>query len=559
MNIKKLISEKIKLDGVDSTTVFDALTIPPNPQMGDLALPCFGFAKVMHCAPNTIAQNLAQTLDTDEMIDHTDVVNGYLNIYLNKTALVCAIVDELRKKKVLSTNTTGKGKKFCIDFSSVNIAKEPHIGHFASTVIGASIARLYEASGFDVIRMNYLGDYGSQFAKLVHGYQVWGNEQEIKQGGVGALQKLYIRANEECLSNPQFLNECRDTFRLMEDKDPEIMRLYEWFKSISIDESKHVLFEPLGITFDDWRGESFYAQFTDNVLNELEQKGVSKQSQGATIVDLEPYNLGVALVRQTNGTTLYCTRDISAVLHRHAEYNFDKCIYITGQEQEFYFKQLFKIIQLMGYPWASNLVHVINGRLRVPEGRLSSRLGSVALAKDIMAEAIQKSSELMQERTGEPANPELSKQIGLGALIFSVLKSDISKDRVFVTSEALNFDGETAPYIMYTHARCCSILSKAKMGCKCDYADVTQSGWEVIKALNDYNDTVLLAQQKNDPSFVSKYLINLATLFNKFYHDTKIIDEDASKTNAKLRLVELVKRTLAEGLGLLGISAPQKM
>ena len=269
--------------------------------------------------------------------------------------------------------------------------------------------------------------------------------------------------------------------------------------------------------------------------------------------------MGVALVRQTNGTTLYCTRDISAVLHRHAEYNFDKCIYITGQEQEFYFKQLFKIIQLMGYPWASNLVHVINGRLRVPEGRLSSRLGSVALAKDIMAEAIQKSSELMQERTGQPANPELSKQIGLGALIFSVLKSDISKDRVFVTSEALNFDGETAPYIMYTHARCCSILSKAKMGCKCDYADVTQSGWEVIKALNDYNDTVLLAQQKNDPSFVSKYLINLATLFNKFYHDTKIIDEDASKTNAKLRLVELVKRTLAEGLGLLGISAPQKM
>lgn len=559
MNIKQLVSEKIKIEGVDSKTIFDALAIPPNPQMGDVALPCFGFAKIMHRAPNVIAQDLANGLKNDKMIDHTEVVNGYLNIYLNKQEVVLAIVNELMQKPVLSSNTSGCGKKFCIDFSSVNIAKEPHIGHFASTVIGASIARLYEASGYNVVRMNYLGDYGSQFAKLVHGYQVWSNEQEIKQGGVGALQKLYIRANEECATNPQFLSECRETFRLMENKDPEIMRLYDWFKTISIQESKHVLFEPLGINFDDWRGEAYYSQFTDDVLDELDKKGISKQSQGATIVDLEPYNLGVALVKQTNGTTLYCTRDISAVLHRHAEYNFDKCIYVTGQEQDFYFQQLFKIIELMGYAWASNLVHVTNGRLRVPEGRLSSRLGSVALAKDIMAEAVQKAGEIIEQRTKQPADQKLAQDIGIGALIFSVLKSDISKDRVFVTSEALNFDGETAPYIMYTHARCCSILTKAQVGEECDYSDVTSSGWEVVKLLNDYNNTVLLAQQKNDPSFVSKYLISLATAFNKFYHDTKIIDDNLTKTNAKLRLVELVKRTLSEGLGLLGISAPQKM
>ena len=558
MNTKQLVSKKIKIQGVDSATICDMLSIPPKSEMGDYALPCFSFAKILHCAPNKIAQDISDSLSGDELIAHTEVVNGYLNIYLNKNTVTKGIVAELSQKKNLSANNTGKGKKICLDFSSVNIAKEPHIGHFASTVIGASIARLYEASGYNVVRMNYLGDYGSQFAKLVRAYQVWGNEKDIKDGGVEALQKLYIRANEVCKTDEKFLSECRQTFRLMEDKDPEVMRIYEWFKDMSIDESKNVLFVPLGLSFDDWRGESYYARFTGDVLRELEDKGVSKESQGAMIVDLQAYGLGVALVRQSNGTTLYCTRDISAVLHRHAEYNFDKCIYITGQEQEFYFKQLFKIISLMGYDWATNLVHIVNGRLSTPEGRLSSRLGSVALAKDIMAEAIDKATEVLRARTGH-TDKQLAKDIGLGALTFSVLKSDVSRDHVFVTEDALNFDGETAPYIMYTHARCCSILSKATMGSDCDYTDLLSSGWELVKCLNNYGDTVLLAQDKNDPSIVAKYAINLATIFNKFYHDTKILCDDEARQNAGLVIVDLVRRTLSEALALLGITAPTKM
>lgn len=559
MNIKKLVSEKIKIEGVLPETIFELLSVPPKSEMGDFALPCFNFAKIQKCAPNIVAQNLANSLEKDELIERTEVVNGYLNIFLNKQIILKEIVEELSNVRVLSTNQTGKGQKVCIDFSSVNIAKEPHIGHFFSTVAGASIARLYETSGYNVIRLNYLGDYGSQFAKLVHAYQVWGSEKEIKDGGIGALQKLYIKANEVCKTDEKFLEECRQTFRKMEDDDPEIMKIYQWFKEMSIEESKKVLFEPLGLSFDDWRGEAYYSQFTDDVLNELEQKGVSKPSQGAMIVDLEPYKLGVALVRQSNGTTLYCTRDISAVLHRHKEYNFDKCIYITGQEQNFYFKQLFKIIELMGYDWAKNLVHITNGRVSTPQGRLSSRLGNVALAKDIMAESIEKAAEIIKSRTGKDADPELAKNIGLGALTFSMLKSDISKDCVFVTEDALNFDGETAPYVMYTHARCSSIMSKGQITKKCDFAPYQNSGWELVKTLNNFNDVVLTAQQKNDPSIISKYAINLATIFNKFYHDTKILGGEDDVVCAGLKIVQLVKRTLCEALAILGIKAPERM
>ena len=559
MDTKKLVSEIIKIDGVDSNAIFDLLSIPPKQEMGDFALPCFSFAKIQKCAPNMVAEKIAKTLENDKLIDHTEIVNGYLNIYLNKQIVLSQIVDELYEKKSLSTNTTGKGKKMCIDFSSVNIAKEPHIGHFFSTVVGASVARLFEASGYKVVRMNYLGDYGSQFAKLVYGFMVWSSEEEIKKGGVGALQQIYIKANEVCKTDPKFLEECRNTFKKMEEKDPEILRIYEWFKKISIEESQNVLFKPLGLKFDDWRGEGFYSQFTDEALAELEQKGLSKPSQGATIVDLEPYGLGVALVRQSNGTTLYCTRDIAAALHRHKEYNFDVCVWVTGQEQALYFKQLFKILELMGYEWSKGLIHITNGRVRTPEGRLSSRLGNVALAKDIISDAIKKASEIIEARTGKKADKNLAKDIGLGALTFSLLKADVSKDSVFVLEDALNFDGETAPYVMYTHARCASILSKAKIDGDCDYSAILESSWELVKLLNNFNASVLLAQQKNDPSIVTKYAISLATVFNKFYHDTKIICDDKKKMNAGLKIVEITKRVLKEALALLGINAPDKM
>ena len=560
MNFRKILAEKIKIDGIEKEKLENMFTIPPSIDMGDFALPCFSFAKIQKCSPMQIAQNLADELKHDEVIEKVDVVNGYLNIYLNREKATQLVMEELQSKQDLASSDIGKGKRVCVEFSSVNVAKAPHIGHFSGTVIGASIARIYEKMGFDVKRLNYLGDYGTQFGKLVCAYQKWGNREDVEARGIEALQELYIRVNAECETDEELLIECRDTFKKLEEKDPEIVELFEWFKVLSIEEVKKTLFEPLGITFDDWRGEQYYAQFTDKILDKLTQSGVAKISQGALVVDLEEYNLGVALVRQSNGATLYLTRDIPTAMERMKEYNFEKCIYIVGVEQKLHFAQLFKILELMGNEWANKLVHLVNGRLRLPEGKLSSRKGNQALAKDIMAMAINKAEEVMRER-GVAVNKERAKDIGLGALVFSALRSGISKDSVFVIEDAINFDGETGPYLMYTHARCASIIRKAK---EIDYAQATfnkqvDSSWELVTMLNKFGEVMYNAYLENEPSVIARYLLDLASVFNKFYHDNRIIAEDKELTEKNVAITSVVAKTIKQGLEVLGINAPDEM
>lgn len=560
MNFRDILSQKIKIEGVTYEQIANMFTIPPSVEMGDYALPCFSFAKIQKCSPMVVAENIASTLQQDELIQDVKVVNGYLNIYLNRQKATQLIMQESLQKDDLASTNIGVGKRVCIDFSSVNVAKAPHIGHFSNTVIGASIARIYEKMGFDVIKLNYLGDYGTQFGKLVCAYQKWGDKDDVEARGIDALQELYIRVNAECENDETLLQECRDTFRKLEDKDSEVMALFEWFKALSIDEVKRTLFEPLGITFDDWRGEQHYAQYTDRILAELENSGVAKISQGALAVDLEQYNLGVALVRQSNGTTLYLTRDISTAIDRQAEYNFDKCIYIVGVEQKLHFAQLFKILELMGNAWAKDLVHLVNGRLRLPEGRLSSRKGNQALAKDIMGTAIQKAMDVMKDR-GVAVDEARAKDIGLGALIFSALKSGISKDSVFVLEDALNFDGETGPYLMYTHARCASIIRRANIADfgNVDYNLNADASWELVTGINKFAEVMLNAYNENEPSVIARYLLELAGFFNKFYHDNRIITDDEALTRKNVAITSIVAKIIKQGLQVLGINAPDEM
>jgi len=564
MNFKEILSKEIKIEGVTPEELEKLFTIPPTLQMGDFALPCFSFAKIQKCSPAVIAQNIAKDMQSIEIVDHIDVVNGYLNIFLNKKVATNIILNELLNKQDLCSREIGKGKLFCIDYSSINVAKNPHIGHFSNTVIGASIARLYEKMGYNVKRLNYLGDYGTQFGKLVCAYQKWATKEDVEKRGIEYLQELYIRVNTECETDENLLAECRETFKKMEEKEPEITALFEWFKKLSIEEVKKDVYEPLKITFDDWRGEQYYSQFTPAIFEELDKKHITKISQGATIVDLEEYGLGVAIVKQSNGTTLYLTRDIATAIERYKEYKFDKCIYITGVEQKIHFEQLFKILELMGKEWSKNLIHIANGRLRLPEGKLSSRKGSQALIKDIFVNAINKATELIQSRdTNSTVDKQKAQDIGIGALIFSALKSGVTKDSVFVLEDALNFDGETGPYLMYTHARCASILRKfdkdiTKIDAKTISTD-DEISWELVSCMNKFNAIVFDAYNNNEPSFVARYLIELATIFNKFYHDNRILGEDETKTLKNVTITYLVEKILKEGLSILGIVAPEEM
>ena len=562
MNIRQELAKKIKLDNVTVDELVQSFTIPPSIEMGDFALPCFAFAKAQRRNPNEIASEIASSLVNDELIERAEVVNGYVNIYLNKSTVTDKILSNFAETKELKPLNIGDGKIVCIDFSSVNVAKNPHIGHFSSTVIGACIARLYEKLGFEVKRLNYLGDYGTQFGKLVCAYIKWGNREDVQKRGIEALQELYIRVNAECEKDEALLQECRDTFKKMEEHDPFVMELFEWFKDLSIAEVKKNLFEPLKLSFDDWRGEQYYSQFTDDVLQQLTSSGLAKESQGALVVDLEQYGLGVAVVRQSNGTTLYLTRDIATAINRYGEYAFDVCIYITGVEQKLHFAQLFKILELMGNEWADKLLHLVNGRLRLPDGKLSSRKGNQALAKDIIAVATQKACDIIKERSPDKAfDVDKAQQIGLGALIFSALKSGMSKDSVFVLEDAINFDGQTGPYLMYTHARCASVLRKAPVLTTdiSNYGIDSDASWELVGCLNKYQDILLEAYQQKEPSVIARYLIELAGHFNKFYHDNRILSDDEASTKKNLTITRFVKYVLNDGLAILGISSPEEM
>lgn len=502
-----------------------------------------------------IADEIKGSISAD-IFERVDNVNGYLNFYFDKKKIYSLVVQDSSE----DIRALGNGKTVFLDFSSLNLAKYMHIGHLSTTVIGSVISNTYEYLGWNVKRLNYVGDYGTPFGKMITAILKWGNVDEIEKKGVDYIQDLYVKFNVEAENDESLMEEARDWFVKIEQKDAEALSIYNKIIKVSIEEAKR-LCDMLEISFDSWIGEAFYNDKLQPVIDELENKGLLEVSQGAKIVDLEKHNLGVCMIQKSDGASLYATRDLATALDRYDRYRFDLGLYVTSVQQKLHFSRWFKVLDLMGKDYAKNLKHITYGTYSLPTGKIGSRFGKQALVRDMIDIAVDKAKEIVSTRGTKVDNIEqLSRQIGIGAVKFGVLKTERIKDCVFDLEASLNFDGETSPYLQYTHARCCSIINKAQgLSGEENLADIdTAEAFELVKHINDFDRTVVSSAEDYEPCYISRYLINLSSLFNKFYNNNRIIDNDRVSF-ARLKIVELVKDKLARGLSLLGIDAPNAM
>lgn len=557
MDLKNLVFENIKdievLSQVDN--LYALLTYTADSKNGDITLPCFSLAKVLRKSPLMIADEIKANINSD-IFQKVENVNGYLNFYFDRKKVYSLVVQDKNE----DIRTLGAGKTVFLDFSSLNLAKYMHIGHLSTTVIGSVISNTYEYLGWNVKRLNYVGDYGTPFGKMITAILKWGSVDEIEKKGVDYIQDLYVKFNVEAENDESLMEEARDWFVKIEQKDAEALAIYNKIIKVSIEEAKR-LCDMLEISFDSWIGEAFYNDKLQPVIDELDNKGLLQVSQGAKIVDLEKYNLGVCMIQKSDGASLYATRDLATALDRYERYRFDLGLYVTSVQQKLHFERWFKVLDIMGKDYAKNLKHITYGTYSLPTGKIGSRFGKQALVRDMIDIAVDKAKEIVSTRGTKVENiEELSKQIGIGAVKFGVLKTERIKDCVFDLEASLNFDGETSPYLQYTHARCCSIISKAQgLSGEEDLGDIDSvEAFELVKYINDFDRTVVSSAEDYEPCYISRYLINLSSLFNKFYNNNRIIDNDRVSF-ARLKLVELVKDKLAKGLNLLGIDAPNAM
>ncbi|NLM13232.1 MAG: arginine--tRNA ligase [Epulopiscium sp.] len=544
--------------------IISMIEIPPNPDMGDYAFPCFRLAKLLRKAPIKIAEEAVAVLERPDFLKDIKNVSGYINFYIDKTQFASAIVSNVLKlKEKYGTSAEGEGKNIVIDYSAPNIAKPFHVGHLRSTVIGGSIYRIYKQLGYNCIGVNHLGDWGTQFGKLIVAYKKWGSKEAVEQGGIKELMRIYVLFHEEAEKDPSLEDEARSWFTKMERGDEEALALWNWFKDISLKEFKKV-YRLLGVEFDSYAGESFYNDKMDAIIEELDRKGLLKESDGAKIVDLEDANMPPCLITKRDGSTLYATRDITAAIYRKNTYDFEKCIYVTALAQNLHFAQWFEVIKKMGYDWHNKLVHVPFGLVSMETGKLSTRKGNVVLLEELLKEAIEKTRQIINEKNPDLEDKEtVAEQVGIGAVVFNDLSNNRIKDVVFSWDKVLNFDGETGPYVQYTHARACSVLRKANINIdeeSIDYNVLTDpSSIEVIRLIGQFPEKIKEAADKLEPSFIARYIVDLAQAFNKFYHDNPILVEDEIIKKARLSLVYSVKIVLSSGLYLLGIKSPEKM
>jgi len=559
--ISNILSKHVQT--LSSDEILEMIEIPPNPQMGDFAFPCFKLAKTFRKAPNLIAQEIAGAIQAPNLFEKVESVSGYVNFFIDKGIFAQSVIEEvLQKEDRFGSSDIGKGKKVIVEFSSPNIAKPFHIGHIRSTVIGNAIHRIYRFLGYETITINHLGDYGTQFGKLIVAYKNWGNRQEVEEDPIPTLLKLYVKFHEEAEKEPQLEEEAREWFKKLEEGDQEAKELWQWFREVSLKEFNRV-YRLLNISFDSYAGESFYSDKMPRVLKMLEEKNLLVESKGAEIVDLEPYGMPPALIRKSDGSTLYITRDIAAAIYRKEHYDFDKNIYVVASQQNLHFQQWFKIIELMGYEWAKDCIHVPFGLVSLEEGTMSTRKGRVVFLEDVLKKAVEKTKEIIQEKNAGLENiDEVAKQVGIGAVVFQELSNNRIKDYIFSWDKTLNFEGETGPYVQYTHARACSVLRKAtvEMNGSIDYRLLSgEAEMNLIRLIHQFPAVVLEAGKKYEPSMITRHIVDIAQAFNKFYHDTPIIVEDENLQRARLALVRATKQTIANGLDLLGIAAPEKM
>ena len=560
MDFIKNISEIIAyVSGLNINEVESMIEIPKQ-GMGDYAFPCFKLAKVMKKAPQIIASEIADKIEKPNFIEKIEVVNAYINFYVNKTVFIKSVLENVKNKKDEYLNSNiGLGKTIVIDYSSPNIAKPFHIGHLRST---ASLYKIYKALGYNVVGINHLGDWGTQFGKLIVAYKKWGNKETVEKDDIKELSRIYVKFHEEAEKDPSLNDEARSWLVKMQEGDKEALDLWKWFCEISMKEFNRI-YKRLDITFDSYAGESFYNDKMDAVVEELKEKNLLTESQGAQIVDLEKYNMPPCLILRSDGGTLYPTRDIAAAFYRKKTYNFDKCIYVTALDQNLHFAQWFKVVELMGYDWAKDLVHTPFGLVSLGDGKLSTRKGHVVLMEDILNMSVEKTLNIIEEKNPNIKNKkEIAEEVGIGAIIFDDLYNSRIKNVVFDFDRMLNFDGETGPYAQYTHARACSIIRKAEEVeiNNTDYSLLNDdASFNVCKVINEFPDKLKEAADKNEPYIVSRQIIELCKAFNKFYNENNILNSEENLKEARLSLVYAVKYVLKNSLALLGLKAPEQM
>lgn len=549
------------LNGFSTADIFDMLEYPADRKLGDIALPCFKLSKAMRMPPQKIAESLCAGLKANaecaNVFEKIENVNGYLNFYISNDYLLKSLNG--MSDPDYGSSDVGKGKTIVIDYSSPNIAKPFHIGHLRSTVIGQSIKNIHRFCGYECVGVNHLGDWGTQFGKLIVAYKKWGDKETIEQRGIKALTEIYVRFHEEAEKDPSLEDEAREAFSKMEQGDSECIELWKWFVEISIAEFKKV-YELIGADFESWNGESFYFDKTDEVVNALKEKNLLKLDNGAYIVSLDEYDMPPCLVLKSDGSTIYATRDIAAAFYRKKTYNFDKCIYVTSAGQSLHFAQFFKVIELMGEEWAKDLVHVPFGTVSIDGAKLATRTGNVILLEDLFREATEKTLEIINEKNPTLENKEeVASAVGVGAVIFHDLSNNRIKDINFIWDEVLNFDGNTGPYVQYTYARCCGILEKAGSYGK-DGAITHPSEVDIIKTLSLFPEKVEQARRDLEPSVISRYLLDVCQEFNRFYHDCPVLRaEDEKVRSTRLAIVEATSVVLSNGLKLIGLKRPKNI
>lgn len=582
LQIKQLLAGEI-LGGVKTvspegaaalteTDILNLLEYPPDPAMGDIALPCFKLSRILRRSPVQIADALAPCIGGD-CVERAEAVNGYLNIYLSGAYLLSRLVPRiLEEKENYGAPDIGQGRVVVLDYSSPNVAKPFHIGHLGTTVIGHSLKKLHEFAGYNCIGINYLGDWGTQFGKLILAYRMWGSREAVETGGIDELVSLYVRINNAISGNeaegiapdPVLAEKARAEFHKMEMGDPDNIALWKWFVQISLEEYQKT-YRQLDITFDSYKGESFYTDKMPAQVQKLRDKGLLKLDDGASIVDLSAYDMPPCLILKRDGSTLYPTRDIAAAVYRKQEYHFDKCIYVTSAQQILHFRQWFKVVELMGYDWYDELVHVPYGTVSVNGAKLATRTGNVVLLRDLFGVAIEKVTEIME--TKNPAlkgRTDVAEAVGVGAIVFYYLSNNRIKDINFSMEEALSFDGNTGPYVQYTYARACSILEKAGV------TDGTPAPAELTLTdplekvlcvtLSEFEERVRMALRDYEPSYITRYILDVATAFNRFYHDCAIVTaEDAAVRETRLALTRATKYVLGRAFGLICLRKTEKI
>ena len=561
--IAKLISEQVA--DLTEEEIKGMIETPQDQKMGDYAFPCFRLAKVLRKAPPLIAKDIADAIRENDIFSDVQQVNAYVNMFISKEEFVEEVVEEVMAKgDEYGRSNVGEGKPVIVEFSSPNIAKPFHIGHIRSTVIGNSINLLWDAMGYKVTRINHLGDYGTQFGKMIVAYRHWGNEEDVRREPIKTLLHYYTKFHEEAEKDPSLDDEARETFAKLEQGGKEETELWQWFRDESLKEFKRV-YNMLGIEYDSYAGESFYSDKMPAVVQELKDKNLLVESNGAEIVDLEPYGLTPAPILKSDGSTLYITRDLACAKYRKATYDFYKNIYVVASQQNLHFQQLKKILELMGYEWSKDIIHVPFGLVSLEEGTMSTRHGRVVFLEDVLNRAIDETREIIKEKGVATDNiEETAKQVGVGAVVFNELSNNRIKDYVFSWKQVLDFNGETGPYVQYTYARCASILRNAGDDAKdlsgFDPSYITgEAAYTLAKEIYALTDVIIEAGEKYEPSILTRHIVDMAQAFNKFYHDEHILTDDKEERKAKLALVVAAKTAIKNGLRLLGMEAPERM